>query len=150
MKIQKTHIILPIVVGALTPSLAIILLQVFLGSVPPMRSVDGVLERQFAEGDNMFLVMVFGMIPFIVLIGITWLQAREADIVSLNYRFYGGLLGIVSYMLYKHISIWLPMYTDEKLHSTFGLGFILVPFYCIVTMVIGMVAGWLVYRLRRQ
>jgi len=48
-----------------------------------------------------------------------------------------GLAGILALMIPAHVSVWSPLYTEERMSSTAVIAFFFIPFYCIVTMGIG-------------
>ena len=145
--LRKRHIWLPAILGVLTPSLVIFLLEVFVGHISPIRSVLSILERQFAEGHNLFLIMVFGFIPFAILIGITVILSRTVKGKRLDCLFIGGLLGILVLMVLGHVAVWFPLYGGSHMSSTSVIAFFFIPFYCIGTMGIGMLIGWVISRL---
>lgn len=145
--LKKRHIFLPIILGVLTPSLVIFIVEVFVGHISPMNSIRGIIERQFAEGHNLFSIMVFGLIPFAILIGITGMLARTRKSVTLECLFLGGLLGILIFMVFGHVTVWYPLYGGGHMSSTAVIAFFFIPFYCIGTMGVGMLIGWLVSRL---
>jgi hypothetical protein len=144
--LHKRHIYLPVILGGLTPSLVIFILEVFVGHIPPIHSALSILERQFAEGHNLFLIMVFGFIPFAILIGITVGLSRTVKGKRLDCLFIGGLLGILAFMVFSHVAVWYPLYGGGHMSSTAVIAFIFIPFYCIGTMGIGMLIGWVISR----
>lgn len=145
--LRKGHIYLPLIFGALTPSLVIFILEVFVGHVSPVRSVHGILERQFAEGENLFLIMVFGLIPFAILIGLTALLSPKIKGKRLDCLFIGGLTGILVLMVFGHVAVWYPLYGGGHMSSTAVIAFFFIPFYCIAAMGIGLLIGWVISRL---
>src|SRR5262245_23271727 len=54
-------------VGFLIPSATIFFLDVFVGLNNPKSAWDDLLSRQFAAGHNLFLLALYGLIPFLVL-----------------------------------------------------------------------------------
>jgi hypothetical protein len=139
--LRKRHIYLPVILGVLTPSLVIFILEVFVSHISPAHSVAHILYRQFAKGHNLFLIMAFGLIPFAILIGVTALFSLRLKGKQLDCVFYGGLIGILVLMIPGHISVWFPLYIGARMSSTAVLAFIFIPFYCIVTMCIGLLIG---------
>ncbi len=96
---RKRHIYLPVVFGVLTLSLAIFILEVFVGHISPIPSVIGILKRQFAKGENLFLIMVFGFIPFAILIIFIALLSHTINGKRLEFIFMGGLVGILIWVI---------------------------------------------------
>jgi hypothetical protein len=136
-----------VILGVLTPSLVIFILEVFVGHISPIRSALSILERQFAEGHNLFLITVFGFIPFAILIGITVILSHTVKGKRLDCLFIGGLLGILVVMVLSHLAVWHPLYGGGHMSSTAVIAFFFIPFYCIVAMVIGMLVGWAIAHL---
>lgn len=144
---KKRHIYLPLILGVVTPSLVIFVLEVFVGHIAPVNSILSIIDRQFADGHNLFFIMAFGLIPFVMLIGITSILARTRKSIPLECLFIGGLLGILVFMVFGHVAVWYPLYRGEHMSSTAVIAFFFIPFYCIGTMVTGMLMGWLISRL---
>lgn len=137
-------IIAPLAIGLLTPSLIIFFLEVFVAHMSPFASAIGILRRQFAEGENLFLIAVIGLIPFVALAVVCFVASRRvfgARLVSIGF---GGLLGILSLMIPGHISIWYPLYGGGPASSTAVVGFLFIPIFCLVTLGVGLALGWIV------
>jgi hypothetical protein len=145
--LRRRHILLPFIAGILTPSLVIFILEVFVGYISPVQSVQSILKRQFAEGHNLFEIMLIGLIPFAVLIGITIVKSRRIMVRQLDFLSFGGLIGILSLMVAGHVAVWYPLYGGGHMSSTGVIAFFVIPFYCIVAMGIGMLFGLVIYRL---
>ena len=131
-------------IGLVTPSLVIFCLEVFVGRIHPFRSIADILDRQFSEGNNLFLLAIYGLIPFAAMsaasfLAALWLPPRRLSCVAV-----GGLLGILTVMVPGHVSVWYPLYGPGRGSSTAVLAFILIPFYGIATLCIGLFVGWLV------
>lgn len=129
-------------IGLVTPSLVIFCLEVGVGQSQPRRAVALILERQFAEGHNLFLLALFGLIPFLALATVCvvgarwWAESRLACVVG------GGLLGILALMVWSHVQIWYPLYGGGHASSTSVIAFLFIPFYCLGTLLLGAVLGW--------
>ncbi len=144
--LKKKHILIPLLVGVFTPSLLIFIFDVFASHISPISSLLKVLSQQFG-GDKLFLIMLFGLIPFVLLIRITALVSRKLKGKRLDCIFWGGLIGILALMLYAHIWIMYPNYGDGHNLSTSSVGFIFIPFLCSLTMGIGLLIGFLISRI---
>lgn len=129
-------------VGLITPSLVIFCLEVFVGHIDPLASLTDILRRQFAEGDNLFWIALFGLIPFVVLSMVCFGVARRLEASRLACVAVGGLLGIISLMVWGHVVVWYPVYGGGHMSSTAAIAFIYIPFYCLGTLVIGLLVGW--------
>lgn len=138
-----------IALGLILPSLIILCLEIFVGHISPLTSLADILRRQFAAGHNLFLIAAFGLIPFSALsatcfVASRWLSPSRLACVAL-----GGLLGILLLMIPAHVSVWYPLYGPGRMSSTAVIAFIFIPFYCLATLGIGLLLGWLVSRLPR-
>ncbi|MBN1807630.1 MAG: hypothetical protein JW909_01080 [Planctomycetes bacterium] len=139
-------VLLPVAVGMATPSLIIFFVQVSVGGYAVSDSICDIASRQFAKGHNLFLIAVLGCIPFALLAVHVALSAarsiRRAWIVMP-----AGLLGILSLMVPAHAAIWGPLYGPGHASSTSAIAFLFIPFYCIPTMYLGLLVGWIIARL---
>jgi hypothetical protein len=141
---------LPLAVGLVTPSLVILVLDVFVGHTPVGRAVASVLARQFAPGDNLFLIAALGSIPFVILSLILLIGYRgRKDRDRLAWLSVAGTIGALALMIPAHVQVWLPLYTGGDVSSTAVIAFLVIPFLCCVTMMIGLVIGALATRSRR-
>jgi hypothetical protein len=131
-------------IGLVTPSLVIFCLAVFVGGINPFVSIADILGRQFSEGDNLFLLAAFGLIPFAVLSAVCFVAARWLSSSRLACVAVGGLLGILALMVPGHVAVWYPLYGPGHASSTAVIAFIFIPFYCIATLCVGLLVGWLI------
>ncbi len=132
----------PLLLGLIVPSLIIFCLEVFVGHIRPLVSLTGIARRQFSEGDNLFLLALFGLIPFVVLSMICTRLSRSMPRPRLACLCIGGLIGILALMIPGHISVWYSLYVHRHASSTSVIAFFFIPFYCIVTLAIGLFVGW--------
>ena len=137
----------PLIIGFPIPSLAIFCLEVFVAHHSRSEAVASILHRQFAEGDNLFLLALFSLIPFAVLSVICITAAYVFSPARLACLGICGLLGILAFMIPCHISIWYPMYSGTHMSSTAVIAFFFIPFYCLVPLSIGLLIGWGISRL---
>jgi hypothetical protein len=140
--LRKRYIYLPLVIGALTPSMVIFILEVFVGHISPASSVVRILKRQFGGGENLFLIMAWGLLPFAILTGLTLLLSLKIKGKRLDAVFTGGLAGILALMVPGHAAVWYPLYGGGHMSSTAVIAFLFIPVFCVVTMGIGLLAGW--------
>jgi hypothetical protein len=131
-------------IGLITPSLIIFCLEMFVGHINPIASIADILRRQFAEGHNLFLLAAFGLIPFAVLSIFCFVAARSLDLPRFKCVAIGGLLGILGFMVPSHVAVWYPLYGPGHMSSTAVIAFVFIPFYCIATLFVGLLIGWLV------
>ncbi len=136
-------------IGLLTPSLIIFCLEIFVGHIHALTSITDILHRQFAEGHNLFLIAAFGLIPFAALSAVCFVVARWLHPPRLACVALGGLLGILLLMIPSHAAVWYPLYGGGRMSSTAVIAFIFIPFYCLATLGVGLIVGWLISRLSR-
>ncbi len=141
-RFKITFWLVPTVVAFITPSLIIFLLEVLVGGISPVDATKHILVRQFAPGDNLFLLALIGFVPFAILIGILLPVSRTLTGRRVYCVLVGGILGILGVMISGHVSIWYPLYGGGHMSSTAVVGFLLIPFFCIPTMLAGLALGW--------
>ena len=133
-------------IGFLTPSLVNLAAEIA-GGRSVGRAFQDIISRQFAEGHNLFWLALITLIPFLLLGSIllvtpvSYSSARVACIAI------GGLLGILILLLPVHWQVWAPLFSSDKNSaSTSVIGLLVVPFACIVPMLVGSLIGRLVSR----
>jgi hypothetical protein len=148
-KMYKKLIAIPLIVGLLSPSLVIFVLQVFVGEYTVTESLSKIIRKQFESGHNLFLLALIGLIPFALLSLITIIyNNKDKSNNSLTLLIF-GLCGLLSLMIPAHISVWYPLYGPGRMSSTSVIAFLFIPFYCIVTMLIGLLLGVIYIKLAR-
>ena len=136
--------ILPLAVGLITPSTIVLSLETVVGGKPLHVALTDIAARQFAEGENLFLLALFGLLPFVVLSIFCLIANRFLSPVRLAWTALGGLLGILAFMIPAHVSVWYPLYGGGHMASTAVIAFLFIPFYCIATLAIGVLVGWVI------
>jgi hypothetical protein len=134
-------------IGLLIPSLIIFCLEIFVGHIPPLTSITDILHRQFAEGHNLFLIAALGLIPFAAFSAACFIAARWLSPPRLACVALGGLLGILLLMIPAHVAVWYPLYGPGRMSSTAVIAFVFIPFYCLASLSVGLLIGWLISRL---
>jgi len=135
---------LPLITGLIAPSFVLIEVETIIGRVPLRAAVLGVISQEFAEGENVFLLTVIGLIPFVLLAMFSFVVSRRVSQRRLACVSLGGLLGILAYMIPAHVSIWRPLFAGEQVASTAAIGFLFIPFYCVPALAVGLFVGWLI------
>jgi len=130
-------LLLVMIIGLILPTLIFFLMEITLGSISPGQAIGDIVSRQSADGDSLYLVVAFGLIPFgalaIILSALSFKLSRSRFVLFALW----GLGGILAFMIPAHISVWAPFYTDEHLSSTGAIAFIFIPFVCTFTMLLG-------------
>ncbi len=133
--------VLPLLVGLATPSAVILWLGLFVARASVANTIVDLVRRQFASGENLFLLALIGLIPFALLSVISLVAARFVSARRLACISVGGLAGILAFMVPAHVSVWYPLYGGGHMSSTAVIAFIFIPFYCIATLVVGLLIG---------
>lgn len=146
---KKICVFLPIFIGLITPPCVLFSVQVFVGDVAPFVAMTEIIGKQFASGHNLFLLAVIGLIPFCVLSLILFILYHHYKNPNSNLKItytlcISGLIGILALMIPSHVSVWYPLYGPGKISSTAVIAFLFIPFYCLVSMAIGLVLGILI------
>ena len=129
-------------IGIVTPSAVILYLEAFVGHISPLAAILDIGRRQFAEGHNLFLLALFGLIPFLLLSVASLFVCSQLSASRLACIIIGGLVGILAFMIPSHVAVWYPLYGGGHMSSTAVIAFIFIPFYCVVTLSIGVLIGW--------
>lgn len=138
----------PLAIGMVTPSAVIWYLEVFVVGLDPLAAAGGIAALQFAEGHNLFLLAVFGLIPFAVLSMTCLIASRWLATWRVGWLSVCGLAGILGVMIPAHLAVWNPLYSGGGFSSTAVIAFVFIPFYCLVPLCVGLVVGWCVPLLR--
>src|SRR5712691_10697863 len=128
--------ILPLLVGFVTPSAVILWLEVFVAHTSPASAIVDLARRQFALGENLFLLALIGLIPFALLSVISLIAGRFVSGRRLACIAICGLVGILAFTVPAHVSVWYPLYGGGHMSST-----AVIPFYCVATLVVGLLIG---------
>lgn len=112
-------------------------LKLHLATLPQWNHCDDIAHRQFAEGHNLFFLAVIGLIPFAILTVLV--RGLSSTLTRMHFCLFSlcGLVGILALMIPAHVSVWRPLYTDEHASSTAVIAFLFIPFFCTVSMGIG-------------
>lgn len=133
-----------IAIGLVTPSLVIFYLETSLGNIPRAVALCHIMERQFAPGENLFILALIGLMPFFVLSIILYFLSHKFETKRFWCLLVFGLCGILALMIPAHISVWRPLYTGNHMSSTAVIAFVFIPIYCTATMFLGMGIGWVI------
>ena len=142
--------IFPIIVGAIAPTLSWFAAQRYVGHI---RFGDALMDILLEHLKGRALMLdIFSMLPFAVLAGTAFKNARRMSQVTLWAVTLGGILGIVALMLPLYYMGWETIYNDirgdEK--TTGAMIFFFTPLYCLATMLGGMLLGWICARFVRK
>lgn len=141
---KRRYLYLPLAAGILTPSLIILFLQVLIAKMSPIKAVLDILHKQFAEGHNLFILMLWSFIPFGALILLTYVLEIKVQSKRLACIFWGGFIAVLGFTLYGHISVWYPLYANKDSSSTAAIAFLFIPIFCLFLLVVGSLIGWIV------
>jgi len=139
-------LLIPVIVGVLTPSLIIILMQVFLGEYSLSEAVSDTISKQFEDGHNLFGLTLIGLVPFVLLSIMLFFFGRKHNTKKVTIIMLCGLIAILVLMVPAHYSVWAPLYDDSNMSSTAVVAFLFIPFYCIISMLFGVLIGYGIIR----
>ncbi len=142
----------PMIIGFVAPALVILVLQICVGDFSLADSVRDIYSRQFSRGDNLFMLTLLGLVPFVPLSLLVLLKFEKFPPAKLACLGGGGLLGILALMIPGHVAVWYPLYGGGDTSSTAVIAFFFIPFYCLASLAIGLLLGHLTWRImaRRQ
>jgi hypothetical protein len=142
--------IVPLVAGAIVPTATAFAVQRFVGNIPPGNALMDILMEHMKG--RALLLDLFSIVPFAILAGTAFKNARHMSLFTLWSVTIGGLAGIIALMVPMYYMGWETIYNDvrgdEK--STGALVFFFTPLYCIATMLAGMLIGWVTARYFRK
>jgi hypothetical protein len=130
---------IPLAVGVLTPYAVVFALEIFghnrIGSSPMSPTSNPV-------GD--LWLVAFTLIPFVALIVATTAVSTKLSPWRLECVFWGGLIAVVAFTAYGHVSVWWPLYFGGHMSSTAVVAFLFIPFYALVPLAAGMAIGYVI------
>jgi hypothetical protein len=142
-------LVLPLAIGVFVPSGVIFALEAMLTEKTVGQVLSDIASRQFAEGENLFLLAVFGLVPFVVLsVALLFVHRSRHGRPRLRWMAIGGLVGILALMIPMHVLVWLPLYTNADMGSTAVLAFLFIPWLCCASLIIGLGTAELLFRRR--
>lgn len=141
---KSAGLFLLIAIGLLMPSFVVFYLETSLGNIPCAVALRHILERQFAPSENLFILALIGLVPFLILSLILFALSHKLETKRFWCLLVFGLCGILALMIPAHISVWRPIYTGNHMSSTAVIAFVFIPIYCTTTMLLGMGLGWLI------
>lgn len=145
---RRWSLLLLVFVGLALPSLIVVVMEMTLGGTPLISAIGKVVRRQFASGENLFLIAILGLIPFVLLAGVLRYLSPRLTTYRFTILLVFGMLGIFALMIPAHMSVWRPLYTADSMSSTAAIAFVFIPVYCVATMLVGLGVGWGISLLR--
>ena len=143
LRTQLYWILLPPALGAIIPSAVIFCLQVFVANISPLVALADVIQRQAGKDTQLWVIAAINIIPFVTLSIICSFLARSIPQRRLNCIGLSGLVGILALMIPLHIDVWYPVFSGQRTSSTGPVGLVFAPFYCLGTLFVGLLVGWL-------
>lgn len=142
--------VVPLVVGAVTPTLVWLAVNIIVGgNAPGDAMMDTLLEHIKGRA---LLLDLFSLLPFAVLAVITHYNAGRVPALTHWSVTIGGVIGILALLIPAYWVAWETVYNDvvgdEK--ATGAMVFFFTPLYCLATMFGGMLLGWIAARIMRR
>jgi hypothetical protein len=127
---MKRYIYISLVAGVLTP----LLIPMFLVRNPNVE----ILRIDLGS----FILMLLALIPFVVLLMVVNVISVNISAIRLDCIFWGGFIGAWGFTVWAHWTMSYPFYAGQRVRSTHALGFLIIPFYALVPLAIGLLSGW--------
>ena len=144
MNTKYLIIVLPVLIGMVTPSLIILWVELAREGSTLSVVANDILYRQFAEGHNLFTLALFGLIPFVVLQFVLLSRYKRQQKWETMTLLACGLGGILALMIPGHYSVW------SSVSSTAAIAFLFIPFYCLGSLLVGYGVGKVVIQYRNR
>ena len=139
---QKLCVMLPILLGLISPPLIKFLVQYIVGKLSVARAI---------KQTEILSWLVFSpvtLLPFAVLTITLILSTKVYSLRATYVLCFGGLTGIFWGMVPQHVKIWSLFYKPHvHVSSTTAIAFLFIPFYCFVPLGIGLAISWIITRL---
>ena len=133
-------------IGFITTPAVIFFFELFVKNITIRDLVNQLLNGQFKEGDNIFLLSVYGLIPFALHSLFCHSFGEVFNNRVLNCYGLIGIVSIMSCMVPMHFFAWIPVYRGDLVSSTSVLVFIVIPWFCVLSLGLGLCLSWAVTR----
>ena len=135
---RPRHIYIPLIVGALTPSLVVLALEMYgqkrPAGLPPPGSLWGAVY-----------LAALTLIPFAALIPATKAFSARLTGWRLECVFWGGLVAVTAFTVFGHAAVWWPLYfRGYRMSSTAVIAFLFIPFYSLGALAVGLLVGYVI------
>jgi len=128
----------PVVLGFISPSVIKLFVQMKVGHQTFIQAFKDIMSKQFETGQNLFLVSLLGLLPFIVLATILFVYVKTHNLRSSWCWTLCGKLGTYSVMIPAHIAVWAPMYSKGLILPTGLTSYLFIPLASTASMLVGL------------
>ena len=135
-------------IGFITTPAIIFFLDILIGNINPLKSIPEIISRQFNDRDNLFLLTIYGLIPFMLHGAFCFWYGVVFSYRVLNCYAVTGLLSILLCMIPMYALTWLPLYGYGKSSSTYVIVLMFIPWFCVLSLGLGLAVSWLITRTR--
>jgi magnesium-transporting ATPase (P-type) len=137
---------LPIIIAFVFLSVVLIVLEVTYKHTSINQALALVQRKQFASGENLFLIMILSAVPFFALSGFAFTAIRRSYHLKFLSQYLTALVSVTGALVHLHVSTLLPLYRPhDHVSSTSAIAFFLAPIYGILVLIVGLGLGWLLY-----
>ena len=133
-----------LLIGFLITPAVIFFLELFFKGIAIKELFSQILRQQFADDENLFWLSLYGMIPFLLHSLFCYAIGKVYNRRTLNCYALIGMFSILACMIPMHIFAWLPVYEAGRISSTSGLVFIFIPWFCVLSLGLGLCLSWVV------
>lgn len=136
-------VLMPIPLGLLAGPIIHFFVKFVVGGMPLFQAFSELLRQDFSPGVYLFSGAL-ASIPFVALTLFLCVYSLFNPLRLCSLMCLSGLLGILALMIPAHVSLLYPIYGPGRISSTAAIGFIFIPFYCLGSMALGLLLGWLI------
>src|SRR5262249_22501250 len=133
---KRRYIYLPLIVGALTPTSIVLILEM-VGRRRPRPPLNHLLVLQI-------YITAFALIPFVALMIATKVISAKLTGSRLECVFWGGLLSIWGFTAYKHLMVWWLPYFGSRKFPIEVVAFLFIPIYALGALAVGLLVGYVI------
>ena len=141
-------VVLILIIGFFTTPAVIVFLEIFINNVSIKESIIYLSNDQVNENGSLLILSAYGLIPFLLHFLFCNSFGKVFNSKELNCYAMIGIVSILSCMIPMHIFAWLPTYQGGRISSTSGLIFMFIPWFCVLSLGLGLCLAWVVTRLQ--
>jgi len=120
------------------------LLAMFVGGLNP---ADGFIDAyKFFSMEGYLFFSIFRVIPYLLLFFLVAFKIKGNTVVGIGW---GGLLGIVLGMIFGFWDSQSAIYSAKQVSSTTAIAFLIIPFFSIITGMLGGLVGFHTFKAYR-
>ena len=107
-----------------------------------------ILSGQYHEGDNIFLLSLYSLIPFLIHSLFCYAYGKVVNPIKLHCFAVTGIISIWACMIPMHVIALLPVYDDVHASAPSAFFLLFIPWFCVMSLGLGLCLAWLLTRHR--